>query len=315
MENTDQPLSASPTLLNPSPDDKENHPPLFTDFHTRDIIHYFDAKFETFDQYLLYLQRHLSDWQSDPHFQHFHMAYVHYPTMNDHIESLGKTLKTMEKTRDNLKGTMNRLSPLLHEKGLQNKIRSITNHTQSPSISFADPISESISDDSALSYTSTSPEPLPVPPPRRRNEQEFCQTCKYPLKYNHILWAMGRDDYDGCTCRCPKPEKDTPDTEPIAVPEMLEPRPTYPCNLSTPLCKKCNAFHIKQYCLNFTCPYCWTAAPGHWLNKCTKKTFQKHWWEKNAKESDDQDSTHSWDNCHGHYDISREEDGNLNGEC
>ena len=275
MENTDQPLSASLSPLNPSPDDKENHPPPFTDFHTRDIIHYFDAKFETFNQYLLYLQRHLSDWQSDPHFQHFHTAYVHYRTMNDHIESLGKTLKTMEKTWDNLKGTMNCFAPILHEKGLQKKIRSITNHTQSPSVSFANPISESISDDSTLSYTSTSPEPLPVPPPRRCNEREFCQTCKYPLKYNHILWAMGQDNYNGPTCRCPKPEKDIPNTEPTTVPETLEPRPTYPRNLSTPLCKKCNAFHIKQYCLNFTCPYCWTATPRHWPNKCTKKTFQK----------------------------------------
>ena len=116
MENTTQLLSSPLTLLNPSPDDKENHPPLFTDFHTWDIIHYFDAKFETFNQYLLYLQQHLSDWQPDPHFQHFHTAYVHYRTMNDHIDSIGKTLKTMEKTRDNLKGTMNRLTPILHKK-------------------------------------------------------------------------------------------------------------------------------------------------------------------------------------------------------
>ena len=210
MENTNQPLSSSLTLLSPSPDDKENHPPLFTDFHIRDIIHYFNTKFETFDQYLLYLQWHLSDWQPDPHFQHFHTAYVHYQTMNDHIDSIGKTLKTMEKTRDNLKGTINCLTPVLHKKGLQSKIQSITNHTRSSSVSFADPISESISDDSTLSYTSTSPEPLPVPPPQRCNEQEFCQTWKYPLKYNHILWAMGQDNYDGCTCRCPKPEKDTP---------------------------------------------------------------------------------------------------------
>ena len=258
MENTTQLLSSSPTPLNPSPDDKENHPPPFTDFHTQDIIPYFDAKFENFNQYLLYLQQHLSDWKPDPHFQNFHMAYIHYRTMNDHIDSIGKTLKTMEKTQDNLKGTMNHLTPVLHEKGLQNKIRSITIHTQSPSVSFTDPISKSISDNSALSYTSTSPEPLPVLPPWRRNEREFCQTCKYPLKYDHILWAMGQDDYNGYTCRCPKPEKDTPDTEPIAVPETLEPRPTYPHNLSTPLCKKCNAFHIKRYCPNFTCPYCWT---------------------------------------------------------
>ena len=116
MENTTQPLSSSLTLLNPSPDEKENHPPPFTDFHTWDIIHYFDTKFETFDQYLLYLQQHLSDWQPDPHFQHFHMAYVHYRTMNDHIDSIEKTLKTMEKTWDNLKGTMNCLTPVLHKK-------------------------------------------------------------------------------------------------------------------------------------------------------------------------------------------------------
>ena len=112
------------------------------------------------------------------------------------------------------------------------------------------------------------------------HKARILSNMQVPLKYDHILWAMGRDDYDGHTCRCPKPEKDAPDTEPIAVPETLEHRPTYPHNLSTPLCKKCNAFHIKWYCPNFTCPYCWTAAPGHWPNKCTKKTFQKRWWEK-----------------------------------
>ena len=167
MENTDQPLSASLTLLSPSPDDKENHPPLFTDFHTWDIIHYFDAKFETFDQYLLYLQRHLSDWQSNLYFQHFHTAYIHYRTMNNHIELLGKTLKTMEKTRDNLKGTMNRLASVLHEKGLQNKIRSITNHTQPPSVSVRghppNPVSLTKSDNPALTSI-----PTPYVPPHRR---------------------------------------------------------------------------------------------------------------------------------------------------
>ena len=131
---------------------------------------------------------------------------LQYQTMNDHIDSLGKVLKTLEKTQDNLKGTINHLTPILHKKGLQNKIRSITNCIQSPSVSFADPISESTTNDSMLAYTSTSPEPKPVPPPQRHNEQEFCQTCQYPLKYDHVLWAMGWDDYKGHTCRCPMSE-------------------------------------------------------------------------------------------------------------
>ena len=90
----------------------------------------------------------------------------------------------MEKTRDNLKGTMNHLTPVLHETGLQNKIRSITNHTQSPSVSFADPISESIPDNSALSYTSTSPEPLPVPPPQSKNSVEHASTLSSTITYS-----------------------------------------------------------------------------------------------------------------------------------
>ena len=129
MENTDRLRTASPSPMTPSDDDKENHPPPFTTFHTKDIIYYFDAKFPTFEQYSNYLQHHLLDWQQDLHFQHFHSMYVQYRTFNDHIDSLGKILKTMERSRDSIKGTIQHLTPLLHEKGLQDKIRSITNRT------------------------------------------------------------------------------------------------------------------------------------------------------------------------------------------
>ena len=56
MENIDRRLTASPTPLSPSADDKENHPPPFTNFYTKDILYYFDAKFGTFDQCDIYLQ-------------------------------------------------------------------------------------------------------------------------------------------------------------------------------------------------------------------------------------------------------------------
>ena len=179
---------------------------------------------------------------------------------------------------------------LLHEKGLQDRIRSITNQTQSSS----EPLADSISDDSTLSYASTSPEPKPVPPPRRCYEREFCQTCRYPTKYDHILWAMRKDDYEGQTCRCPK--ESTADKPPI-LPEAIEPRPVYP-HPSTPHCKKCDALHIKRYCPEYTCIYCWTTTPGHWPNRCLKKTFQKYWWKKTTRRNKDQESMHSWDDCH-----------------
>ena len=219
----------------------------------------------------------------------------------------------MEKSRDSIKGTIQHLTLVLHEKGLQQRIRSISNQTQSPSVTFSEPLAESLSDDSAISYASTSPEPKPVPPPRRCNKREFCQTCRYPIKYDHVLWAMGQDDYNRRTCRCAKTSDETPDPEtPITpLPEVVEPRPSP----ATPHCKKCDASHIKRYCPEFTCPYCWTTAPGHWPNKCPKKTFQKYWWKRNTKRSEDRDSTQSWDDCCGFYDISGEEDGNLNGEC
>ena len=127
MENTDQHLSTSPTPVSPSTSDKENHPPPFTNFHTWDILYYFNAEFGTFDQYSKYLQHHLSNWQQDPHFQHFPSLYVQYCTFNDHIDSLGKILKTMEKSWDSIKGTIQYLTPLLHKKGLQDSIISITN--------------------------------------------------------------------------------------------------------------------------------------------------------------------------------------------
>ena len=246
MENIDRRLTTSPTPLTPSADDKEKHPPPFTNFYTKDILYYFDAKFGTFDQYDIYLQRHLSDWKQDLHFQHFHSLYVQYRTFNDHIDSLGKILKTMEKSHDSIKGTIQHLTLVLHEKGLQLRIRSISNQTQSPSITFSEPLAESLSDDSAISYASTSPEPKPVPPPHRHNKWEFCQTCKYPTKYDHVLWAMGRDDYDRRTCRCAKPSEETPDPGPLAppLPEAVEPRPSYP-HPATPHCKKCDASHIK----------------------------------------------------------------------
>ena len=145
-------LSASPTLLDPSTNDKENHPPPFTKFHTRDILYYFNTKFSTFDQCSKYLQHHLSDWQLDPHFQHFHSLYVQYCTFNNHINSLGKILKMMEKSQDSVKGTIQHLTPLLHEKGLQDQIRSITNQMQPSSVSLSKPLPESSSDDSAISY-------------------------------------------------------------------------------------------------------------------------------------------------------------------
>ena len=185
---------------------------------------------------------------------------------------------------------------------------------QPSSISLSEPLPESSSDDSAISYTSTSPEPKPIPPPHRHNEREFCQTCKYPVKYDHVLWEMGQDKYEGHTCKCPKPVEDTLKAEPPALPETVEPRPVYPCP-PPPYCKKCDASHIKCYCPNFTCPYCWTTAPGHWPNKCPKKMFQKYWWKKGTKRNEDLDSTQSWDDCRGFYDISGKEDGNRNGEC
>ena len=98
MENTDRLRTTSPSPMTPSDGDKENHPPPFTNFYTKDMLYYFDAKFSTFEQYPNYLQRHLSDWQQDPHFQHFHSLYVQYCTFNDHINSLRKILKTMEKS-------------------------------------------------------------------------------------------------------------------------------------------------------------------------------------------------------------------------
>ena len=45
------------------------------------------------------------------------------------------------------------------------------------------------------------------------------------------------------------------------------------------------------------------------------KTLRKYWWKRTTKKNEDRDSTQSWDDCHRFYDISGEEDGNLNGEC
>ena len=174
--------------------------------------------------------------QSNPHFQHFHMAYIHYRTMNYHIDSIEKTLKTMEKTQDNLKGTMNCLTPpVLHEKGLQNKIRSITNHTQSPSVSFADPISKTIPHYPVQALLLNHYQYHPHKDAMNKNSVKPASTLLSMITYS---WPWDKTITMDT-------EKDTSDTEPIAVPETLEPRPTYPCNLSTLLCKKCNAFHIK----------------------------------------------------------------------
>ena len=267
MENIDCQLSASSTLLNPSADDKENHPPPFTNFHTWDILYYFDAKFGTFEQYSKYLEQHLSDWQLDLHFQHFHSLYVQYSTFNDHIDSLGKILKTMEKSCDFIKGTIQHLAPLLHEKGLQDRIRSITNQTQPPSASLSEPFPDSSSNDSAILYASTSPEPKPVPPPWRHNEQEFCQTCKYPLKYDHILWAMGWDNYNGCTCRCPKPEKTPLIQNQLQFHKHWNPDPHTLVTSPPPSARNAMHFISNDTAWTSLAPTDWTAAPGHWLNK------------------------------------------------
>ena len=107
----------------------------------------------------------------------------------------------------------------------------------------------------------------------------------------------------GVSCKCPKPVEDTLEAEPLALPETVKPRPVYPCP-PAPYCKKCDTSHIKCYCPNFTCPYCWTMALRHWPNKCPRKMFQKYWWKKGTKRNKDLDSTQSWDDCHGFYNIS-----------
>ena len=38
MENTDQLRTTSPSPMTPSDNDKENHPPPFTNFYTKDIL-------------------------------------------------------------------------------------------------------------------------------------------------------------------------------------------------------------------------------------------------------------------------------------
>ena len=320
---TNQPLSESPTPLSPtSEENKENHPPPFLAFNIEELIHYFDAKFDSYTQYHEYIHRHLTDWMNDPYFQIFHASYIQHRTLIDQIDSLGKVIKTLGNADSAIKSTINNTIPHLKSRGFQVRIRSTLTQspsgTQAPSITILPPSdspSGNSSDSSAISYTSTSPEPKPICPPRRQGIREICTKCRYPTEYDHTLWARGLDEYDGYTCRCPKVAKEALEEGQIADSDIIEPKPTYP-NLSTPLCPKCKAYHIRRYCPQFTCQYCWKSAPGHWPNKCPRKTpNKKNWRYQVTHDDEDQNSTYSWDDCQGFYDISRQEDGNLNGEC
>ena len=215
----------------------------------------------------------------------------------------------MEKSWDSIKGTIQHLTLSCTKKGYKTELDPL--QTRCSHLPF---LSLNLFPNPALT---TQQSPMPVLHQSQNQYPYLVDTMKGSFARpantpSSTIMCSGK--WDDMSMKDTPVNVPSPQKTPSRLNHLLYPKLSNP-DQYTPSCKKCDASYIKRYCPNFTCPYCWTTASGHWPNKCPKKMFQKYWWKKGTKRNEDQDSTQSWDDCRGFYNISGEEDSNLNGEC
>jgi len=272
-------------------------PPQPNAFHLPDIVSHFDWAFPNHTSYRQYVTYSLGKWASDPLFTQFNTAYCHHRLVGPQIVQLSRTIETLQQTVKNLQKSdqvqqqnIEQLLSQMESGRLGDQIERTLFQQHRPNQPWVSQPKEAT--------PPSAPTPIPTPTLHTQMSLPDLQSTK---PTNHAQRCYTCNSTTHLRAQCPKApclqhKGSLPKHLTTNCPQKAKKKDPKPYEKFKAMCTKCRLplkyDHVawaRGLSDGYTC----------WCDKTPKK-----------EESSEPDLYNT-----GYYDVYRDEDSNLNGEC